>query len=299
MKDVVVGASGWISRVAVDLLTEKFGTGEDSISVYASYARTETQDNGQVLNVKLWDQIRENDKVRYFLPFAFLTVDKFDIYGEKKYRDLNYELIEKADEFIGLNKPEYCILMSSGIIHSNLSILNRPAQYQAYRELKLLEENILKERCFSTGTRLVICRLFSASGGRIRDFRKYAIANFAYQGMKFGRIQVSSPFPTYRKYVDMGQLLEICLHTVREVDLLEFDSSGSLIELHELASRIAHELNLNQGEFRVLEGETDRYYSASIDMENLAEKYEIPLFPIDKQIRETIVGVKKLMSQES
>ena len=94
----------------------------------------------------------------------------------------------------------------------------------------------------------------------------------------------------------MGQLLEICLLAVQEdAELLEFDSTGELVELHDLATLVAQELNLPKTEFFALESDTDKYFSESRDSETLGLKFGISLFPIEKQVKETILGVKRLI----
>jgi hypothetical protein len=109
-------------------------------------------------------------------------------------------------------------------------------------------------------------------------------------------ITVTNPRRVMRKYVDMGQLLEICLLAVQEdSELLEFDSTGELVELHDLAALVAQELNLPKTEFFALESDTDKYFSESRDSETLGLKFGISLFPIEKQVKETILGVRRLI----
>jgi len=118
----------------------------------------------------------------------------------------------------------------------------------------------------------------------------------AYQGLVHREITVTNPRKVMRKYVDMGQLLEICLLAAQEdVDLLEFDSTGELVELHDLAALVARELNLPKTEFFASESDTDEYFSESRDSETLGLKFGISLFPIEKQVKETILGVKRLI----
>lgn len=299
MRDVVVGGRGWVSRASIAVLRDKFGVGLESLSVYGRSNREHLLSNSDVLMIKQWsDGITESD-IRYFLPFAFLTVDKFNKLGEDSYRLINRSLIKRATDFISRNEPEYCVLISSGIVHSNLSINKRSSAYQVYRQLKLEEEEAIRKQCEETGTNVLICRLFSASGRFISDLQRYALGNFIYQGLKHGKIVVESPHRIMRRYVDMEQLLEICLLAVQEQPKIEFDSSGSLIELHNLASMCARELNISYAEKEYRFDEADNYYSNSTDLERLSELYKIQLFAIERQVKETIKGVKGLMSTGS
>jgi nucleoside-diphosphate-sugar epimerase len=287
MKDVIFGGTGWAASSAIKLLQEKFNGNLNTMEVYGSRARKQILESGHLLNIKHLGSLEDKAKVRYFLPFSFLTVDKFIGFGEEQFRSVNNKLIQHSIDFIARNEPKYCILLSSGIVYSDLSITSRPLSYQVYKELKIQEEESLKSQCKKSGTRLVLCRLFSASGREIQSVKRYAISDLAYQGLIHRKITVTNPRKVLRKYIDMGQLLEICLLAVQEdVELLEFDSTGELVELHDLAALIAQELNLPQ---------TDKYFSESRDSETLGLKFGISLFPIEKQVKETIVGVKKLI----
>lgn len=296
MKDVIFGGTGWAASSAIKLLQEKFNGNLNTMEVYGSRARKQILESGHLLNIKHLGSLEDKAKVRYFLPFSFLTVDKFIGFGEEQFRSVNNKLIQHSIDFIARNEPKYCILFSSGIVYSDLSITSRPLSYQVYKELKIQEEESLKSQCKKSGTRLVLCRLFSASGREIQSVKRYAISDLAYQGLVHRKITVTNPRKVLRKYIDMGQLLEICLLAVQEdVELLEFDSTGELVELHDLAALIAQELNLPQTEFFALEGDIDKYFSESRDSETLGLKFGISLFPIEKQVKETIVGVKKLI----
>ena len=295
MKDVVVGGSGWVSSVAIELLLKKFGTNLNSLYVYGSRARIQKIDEKSIVEIKEWNVNEIETEVRFFIPAAFLTVDKFDVYGELEYRKLNEQLIQKAADFVAQNSPKFCVLVSSGITNSNLNLLNRSLGYRVYRELKLQEEYLLKHQCKISGTNLLVCRLFSASGNRVNDYQKYAISNFAFQGLGNRRIIVESSFPIFRKYVDMSQLLEICLYAVQDNLFLEFDSTGCLVELHDLASIVARKLSIAQENYQVIDSNVDNYFSNRNDMENLALKYGISLFSIEKQVEETIEAVRHLI----
>lgn len=297
MRDVIVGGGGWASRAAQAVLLTKFNQDVQRISVYGSTSRREQLEDGNIIEIKEWIGTKEESNTRYFLPFAFLTVDKFDLYGEEKYKNTNRVLIKNALDFISRNKPKYCVLFSSGITHSRFSISDRPRAYMVYRELKLEEEKALKMQCNVTGTKLVICRLFNASGRFIPSLHRYALSNLIYQGIVHGRIQVKSSFPVVRKYIDMEQLLEICLLAVEGEQELEFDSTGSLVELHDLAAMCAKELSVEYSRQLMQTAQSDNYFSSSTDTETLAKRYNIPLYPIERQIQETINGVKKLIDR--
>lgn len=296
--DVLVGASGWVSRAATDTLQDKFGVNNGELLIYGSRPRREVLGNRQTIQVKVWHDKVQVNNVRFFLPFGFLAVNKFSIHGEQKFRALNQHLIHNSTEFIRRNKPQYCVLFSSGITHSSLEIVERDVAYDVYRELKIVEENSIREQCEKSGTQLLICRLFSASGRLMRDHYHYALGNLIFQGLTAKKIEVKTPFQVLRKFVDMEQLVELSLKAVTNQDFLAIDSSGPLIELHSLASIIAHELNLPETEFQYSEGPIDAYFSDSNAMEELAKFYGVQLLSIQDQVKSTIEGLQQYVQNE-
>lgn len=281
-----------MSRVAIDILLEKFSSKPECLRIFGSRSRVEMLDNDIRVCIDKWSEVEEELEVRFFIPTAFLTVDKFQNLGELQFRRKNIELINRSAQFIAKTKPKFCILISSGIVNSNFHFLHRDRAYHVYRELKLHEEKVLKWHCQNSGTNLVVCRLFSASGLSIRNIERYAISNLIYQGLKQRTISVQSDSKVFRKYVDMHQLLEICFREVHKSALTEFDSTGALVELRDLANMIAKELNISETQTAPAKSIADKYYSISPDMENLAVRNDIRLYTLEEQVRRTIRGIK-------
>jgi len=137
------------------------------------------------------------------------------------------------------------------------------------------------------------------AGGRfIPSFHRYAISNINHQGMVHKRIQIKSTSPVVRTYIDMEQLLEISLLAAETNQELAFDITGSLVVLLDLASMCAKELNIQYLREPMQIVQSDDYFSSSKDTETLAKQYSISLYAIERQIRETIIRVKKLADQE-
>jgi nucleoside-diphosphate-sugar epimerase len=292
MTVVIVGAGGWLSRAAEFVLTRKLEIPSSQIRYYGSYSRN-VSINGNHYSVAKWTINVENEKANLFLPFAFQTVDKYAALGKSKYVKINRDLTAMSVDYIRKNKPSQCLLISSGIVSQDSEILDRDEGYHTYANLKLEEELALKQACLKSGSKLLICRLFSCSGRHMTEPLKYAFGNFISQAIEQKEIRVSSEFPVYRKYVDAAQLLEICLKSSPDYDSMMFESSGELIELHDLASKVGAIFRVPVSNKISISHKSDYYYSGSNIMNELASKYGIRLLDIGEQINETILGIKE------
>lgn len=286
-----MGGSGWATKTAEWFLTEKSIFRAEDLTFYGSFNRKEKINSTNYM-VQEWLPKKLKAEVSLFMPFGFLTVDKYKNLGKFEYLKKNRELIKKSIEFIGLNKPDRCVVFSSGIANSGLQISPRSEAYTQYAQLKIEEEIAIREACMKTKTNLVICRLYSASGRHMTDPNRYALGNFIVQALNHSRIKVSSNFPTYRRYVDMAQLIEICFKLTTDHKFIEFESGGKLVEIRELAKMVGQELKCEvESSGEPDETKVDKYYSDSQIMEKFAEQYSIDMYELQTQINETRLGV--------
>ena len=59
----------------------------------------------------------------------------------------------------------------------------------------------------------------------------------------------------------------------------------------------AKELSVEYSRQLIQTAQSDNYFSNSTDTETLARRYNIPLYPIERQIQETLNEVKKLIDR--
>ena len=293
MAVVVIGGEGWVSRTAVAYYFERAEKTLTDICVYGSFSRFSRPISGVTHPIKIWIPQEESFRVETFIPAAFLTIDKFLKYGETEYRKRNLDLISNAYKYIEMNKPEKCILFSSGIVSLPPNQIEPKSPKAAYRDLKIEEEERLIEACENSNTNLIICRLFNSSGRYISNPRSYALSNFIYQGILTGKITVDSPHQTWRRYSDLGQIIEVCDRLLIEKSYKSFESGGIVVELHKLAQHIASFLNIQFHEKSVNNEIVDSYLSKSGEFESMAEILGVKLFGIEDQIRNTQLGVEE------
>ena len=298
MKSVIVGGSGWVAKTATAHFFKKDFKRIDDVIIYGSKERLSDHFGEFQYPIKKWQVKRESFEVETFVPAAFLTLTQNSKYDEHFFNSYNLELIEKACQYIEQNSPKKCILFSSGITTLPEEMFSESLQKLSYRKLKILEEIKVKDICDKVGSRLIVCRLFSASGKFIKDPDHYALSNFILQGLTHRRIVVSSQYAVWRRYADLGQIFELSANLADTHDFFVFESGGVLMELHDLSARVASLLGLEVPEQHLDQNHHDSYFSKSSLFEELAQSMDLKLLSIDDQISETRKGVEDFISRQ-
>jgi nucleoside-diphosphate-sugar epimerase len=294
MKHVVVGGDGWVARTAIAHLLKNAKIQPENIEVYGSFERDAVPIDERVFRIKEWNPKAEIAPVSLFVPTAFQTIEAFSKYSESDFIAVNRDLIDKAKRYIKLNSPKRCILFSSGIVSMPLISSSEANAHSVYQALKLEEEQELRLQCEMSGTKLLICRLFNASGRYIKKVENYAIANFIYQAITEGRIHLHNPGRVWRRYADLGQIFEVCLNMSSEESFKLIESGGEKVELHDLAQRVAWNLNV-QFQSNLKDGfEEHHYYSVANEFEAVALSQGIKLMDLNEQITQTRIGVESI-----
>ncbi len=295
MKTVVVGGNGWVSRTAISHYLEIESRRSDQVIVYGSKARLSKPISNVCYPIEIWSPKKESFQVETFVPAAFLTLDKFAGITPQQYHYQNTQLIEKACEYIKLNSPNKCILFSSGITLIPENQVRHSDSKVMYRNLKLEEESRIRDVCRKSGTSLVVCRLFNASGRFVTNHEQFALANFLYQGLTQGKVEVRNPSLVWRRYADLSQVFEICDLLVNEHEYISFESGGVLVELHELAHRVSEFLGVPFLGDSVNQDSVECYFSKSSFFEELAVKEGVNLLNLEGQIGETKKGIEEII----
>lgn len=298
MKYVVVGGSGWVAQTTIAKLLDTQFCLPENLVVYGSHARYGSTIDGHNFRIHDWKPKKEEFSINTLVPTAFITLDKYLKYGEEKFLSLNKELIEHVRRYIALNAPQCCILFSSGIVSLPKIDEKISKPHSIYQALKREEEESIKAQCAQTGTKLVICRLFNASGRYIQNVKHYAISNLILQALKYGKITLDSKAPVWRRYVDLGQVIELCIMVSNKKEMYVFETGGVRIELRDLAKTVALHLDATFNDKYEIERGEDSYHSQSHEFEEMAFRLGVKLLNIQEQISETAVGVKYAMAMD-
>jgi nucleoside-diphosphate-sugar epimerase len=168
--------------------------------------------------------------------FAFRTRDKLALLGPAKFEEENLQLINQMAFSLKIPSVRMGLTISSGAV-LDAAAGRKP---DLYGELKALEEEVAQSFA-GKGKNIVVARVFSVSGPFVSRVSDYAFSDLVSKAIK-GRIEVTSDRKTFRRYVSVGDLLEVALRTANHRSAI-IESGGELVELADLAELIRELVN--------------------------------------------------------
>lgn len=223
---LVLGAGGWFGATLLDLLPD---LPPERVKAIASFARD------QFVGTRNWRlEAWSGDTVRGFSPtvvanLAFLARERVATEGEEQFTSVNRELTQRFLDCLDLPDVRAAVTVSSG---AAITEPNHP-----YGRLKGVEERAALARV-RPGLGVVVGRAWSLSGVHVRRPQDFAFSNFALQA-RTGSVEVQDPRHVFRRYVDVGDFLSVCLHSALDGWSGIIDSGGELVELSDLAAMVA------------------------------------------------------------
>ena len=224
---LVLGAGGWFGTTLLDQLK---GYSDRDVLAIASTAR-QHQVGQRTWNLRTWDF----DAVKGFQPtlvanFAYLTRERFDATNPQAYIDANLALQAQFLEAAQLPSVSTALTVSSGAAIAYRDDDNPYGRMKAAEEQQALDL-VTDER------RVVVARAWSVSGPFVRRPRAYAFSDFILQAPS-GHIHITADRLVFRRYVDVGDYLRVCLIRAEQGWSGVVDSGGPLVEMQELAEQI-------------------------------------------------------------
>ena len=242
IKVLISGATGWLGRETTIRAINKFGKNLDL--TLSSSTPTNINIEGQLFKTVLSNSLDSQSKFDYFFDYAFLTREKIDLIGLEKYREINSSLIESSAQLIKKYAPKVVILASSGAVYQDSRFADN-LNNKLYAELKLDQENMIAKACQLTGSKLIIVRIFNLSGRGINKSKVFAIQDFVESALNNHNIIIKSNFRVFRRYSDIGQLINLLIELALKHKSFKFDSGGVKVELSELATSVVKAINSN------------------------------------------------------
>ena len=270
---LVLGASGWFGLTFLRLL-------DPDIPVLALASSTRDR-------FETWDEQR----VQEFAPtavanFAFRTPEFAEREGIERFIQANESLTEQFLDAAQLPSVRAILTVSSGAaVAFALEMAENP-----YGVLKKREEDAAL--ALATESRsVVIARAWSVSGPDVRRPSDYAFSGFILQAQS-GRIDIAAQQPVFRRYVSVEDLLTVCMTRLLDGWTGTIDSGGELIEMGELAARVAAQVNLGSIIERAEMALTEPLIYASDNVSWMEACGRIGFVPLDldEQIRVTAAG---------
>ena len=230
---LVTGASGWLGRTALDLLAP---LGLPTLAV-ASRARIIRVGDCEI-ECRVW----EDREVAAFAPTvvldcAFLTRDRVADMPLADYVSANRTLTERLVYATQLAGVRLALTISSGAAVYPHDALDRRVEHNPYGYLKREAEHRLAQAAAESGAVPVVARAWSISGAHVQKPQGYALGSMILAAAS-GAIRITARHPVFRRYVLAEELLALGI-AEGGVGPATIDSGGELVEMAELAARIA------------------------------------------------------------
>jgi nucleoside-diphosphate-sugar epimerase len=284
---LVTGASGWLGRTALDLLAP---LGLPTLAL-ASRARTIRVAECE-LECRGWDE----RAVAAFAPTvvldcAFLTRDRVADMPLGEYVAANRALTERLLYATRLPGVRLALMVSSGAAVHPHDALDGPIQDNPYGYLKREAEHRLAEAAAESGVVSVVVRAWSISGAHVQKPQGYALGSMI-RDAEAGAIRIMARRPVFRRYVLAEELLAVGI-AEGGAGPATIDSGGELVEMAELAARIAAVVRPDAVISRdeVDTRDPDRYHSDGQDWERRCQRWDLASASLDRQIEITASGV--------
>lgn len=272
---LVTGGSGWLGRELVARL--RGSRPEIPVLAVANGARSLDLGGTQV-GVVAWDR----ERIRAWNPtilvhLAYVTREMEEVLGTTEYEAQNLRLSEQALDLHSIPTLRGIVVASSG---AAITMKESP-----YGRLKFRDELQFIEAGYETGIPTVVARIWSVSGAHCTKRERFAFYDLIHQVQNKPVITIQSPHEVWRRYVDAGEYLEICLCAAAAGVSEVIESAGDLVEIEDLAIRIQTVFGLTKPIERPSRfGTPDCYYSDSATMRMWAHEFRVPISPLERQI---------------
>ena len=284
---LVTGASGWLGRTALDLLAP---LGLPTLAV-ASRARIIRVGDCEI-ECRVW----EDREVAAFAPTvvldcAFLTRDRVADMPLGDYVAANRTLTERLVYATQLAGVRLALTISSGAAVYPHDALDRRVEHNPYGYLTREAEHRRAQAAAESGAVPVVARAWSISGAHVQKPQGYALGSMILAAAS-GAIRITARHPVFRRYVLAEELLALGI-AEGSVGPATIDSGGELVEMAELAARIAAVvrpdavISRDEADPR----EPDNYHSDGQDWEMRCQRWDLASASLGRQIEITARGV--------
>ncbi len=296
MSLLITGATGWLGHASLQAIKKVMPEVKPKdLILYASRTRSHLDPSFGMVNVQeLASSELTSRKVDLFISLALKTRDYSMKMNEKEYLESNQALIEKNLELMKLANPQKIILISSGVVSK---YLEGNGTLDPYTKVKILEEKLFNEFAQQTNSKLVILRLWGATGALMTEPLKYAIGNLIHQAETTDQMTINSKTEVFRRYADATQIFEVLIRAIQMGFSGTLNSGGVVVEIGSLAQRISVFFGKSLEIIRNLESgsEPDFYVPTDSEFDELAVSVGVSLLSLEDQIALTAKAVKRAM----
>ena len=286
-KILVTGASGWLGRETIQLLAETLGDKfANRVILVGSIDRIIKVNKTDYSVIAINSENLKGIKLGIILHLAFLSQDKVEQFGAKKYTEVNNEITHSMLQMTLTSGARYVFVASSGAAAAHILENQKHAGKKLYGELKLNVENRFLAL---TSAQVLIGRIWSISGNQIQEPLKYAIGDFIHQAVNTGKITLAGSSNSTRTYIDAKQMMTGYIFQLLTSRDFLLNSGGETTDLHGLAYQVLdickasglHILPELQDQL------PDHYVSPDNSMKEILNLCSIQLLSLDEQVENT------------
>ena len=293
MKVLITGATGWLGHAALQAIKKVLpDVKSEDLNLYASHERIHSDPTFGLVQINDFASSKHKPKnIDLFIALALKTRDYSIKMDEEDYLAGNKDLIEKHIELMKATNPKKIILISSGVVSK---YLEGSWPLDPYTEIKLLEEKLFNEFAKQAGSKLIILRLWGATGELMTEPLKYAIGDLIYQAETTNQIVIKSKREVFRRYTDATQIFQVLIRGLQNNFSGTLNSGGVTVEIELLAQLIVNNHQKPIEIVRKLEtgSKPDLYVPTDSEFDNLAKSVGVNLLSLEDQIALTTKSVK-------
>jgi len=292
---VVTGASGWLGKSAVSVLSNEFSNYR-VIALSRSYNINKS--NNDVTYMSYDEFTNDNSEIIGLVHTAFMTKNYIQEIGPLEYINENTKIHDWLMNFIKLKNPNWTVAVSSGATKQYIDKVEADLPMfdsDLYGKMKLEEEGALLG---SDIPNVAVGRLWAASGRYMQNHKIYALGQFIEAAIQAKNIKIASRDPVYRRYIDAEDFMKVLVMTALDSKRTLFDSGGVLTTIENLAEEVAKLFNYKNNSKIEIEYNTKKtsienanYFANSEKFLELQSKYKIQERSITDQIERTSYAV--------
>ena len=235
MRVLVLGASGWFGRTALDLL---FRHGVETCAIGGSSTSLSSA-HGPIRITPWRDDLVHDFQPDTVLDFSFLTKDKSLSMPLAEFKEANEFLTSRLLKLAAMPSVRRILYPSSGAAVSaepqtDLELDKNPYGFlkrQAEAQLSAFVENSSETKTLS------ILRCWSVSGVHVSRPLSYLFSSLVIQALE-GDIRITSPTNVFRRYVDVSDAISLALMNFQNSGVSTLETGGDLVEALELAEMV-------------------------------------------------------------
>lgn len=272
---LITGATGWLGTELIARLADS----RPEIPLFAVASRHRSFNAGRHRLVALpWDEDAiAKWKPTFMVHLAYLTREKEAQMGSDEYILRNRSISSAAVRLMDLPSLRGAVVASSGAAVTLTG--------EAYGQLKAEDEARFAELGRQRALPIVVARTWSVSGALCPKPEHFALYDLMRQAASADAIRIHAKREVWRRYVDAGEYLEVCVGAAAAGMSGIVDSAGPLVELGELADAIQAAFAADKPVFRAdPRGTADRYHTNSETMASLAKQLNIGISDLENQV---------------